>query len=158
MKERAMKPMTVASVVIFGAVSVSLLPRVTLAQNNGDQGAMLLQMWDANSDGSVTLAEVQTRRGDMFTAFDANGDDVLTPDEMALLEEMRALQQEEMGSGMGAGHGKGKGHGKGNGQGKVMGGMGQTITRADFVAKGEAWLTRKDTNGDGVLTAADFAG
>ncbi len=155
-----MKSISVVAVAMLGMASVSLLPSISLAQTTADQGAMMLQMWDADSDGTVTLAEVQTRRGDMFTAFDANGDDTLTPDEMAMLEEMRTLQQEEIGGGMGggAGHGQGQGKGKGNGQGKGMGGMGQTINRADFVAKGEAWLTRKDTNGDGVLTAADFAG
>ncbi len=139
--------------VSLALVGACLAPTLGSAQSSADHGAMLLQMWDANGDSTVTLAEVQTRRGDIFTAFDTNGDDTLTPDEMATLDEMRALQQEEMGAGE-AGQEIGQvdapAHGKGMGQ------NGGTIDRASFVAKAEAWLARKDKDGDGQLTAADF--
>jgi len=145
-----MKTTTIVTMAVLGAVGLAVLPDLSSAQTAPARGENLLLMWDADSDGTVTLAEVQTRRGDIFTAFDAHGDDQLTPEEMATLEEMRSLQQEEMG----AYAGNGKGHGQGQGKGKA----GQTIDRASFVAQSESWHARKDSNGDGVLTVADFAG
>jgi hypothetical protein len=71
------------------------------------------------------------------------------------------------GQGMGKGNGQGQGGmGKGNGQGQ--GGMGQgggmgmdadddgRLSRAEFTGATADWLARKDRNGDGQVTAADF--
>lgn len=142
---------------------------------------MFLQNWDADSDGVVTLDEATSRREDLFTAFDADEDGFLTDDERQGMTEMRdadrAMMQDAMGdSGMGMGHGQGMGkgngqgggmgQGKGNGQGQ--GGMGQgggmgmdadgdgRLSRAEFTGATADWLARKDRNGDGQVTAADF--
>lgn len=165
-----MKPLYIVPMIVAAVLAVQ---GPASAQQSAEQGASLLQMWDANSDGTVTLAEVQTRRADIVSAFDSNGDDILTADEMVQMDEMRTIQQEEMastqsggqgqgkGNGNGHGQGQGKGHGQGKGQGNDQGeghSMGGEITRADFVAKSADWLAKKDRNGDGVITAADFEG
>lgn len=168
-----MKPIYLVPVAVISTIAVLALQGPAAAQQSPEKAASLLQMWDSDSDGTVTLAEVQTRRADIFTAFDSNGDDILTAAEMEQMDEMRAIQQEEMGGGQGQGKGKGegngngqgKGEGKGQGQGKGHGnghgqdqshGMGGDIARTDFVAKSADWLAKKDSNGDGVITAADF--
>jgi hypothetical protein len=149
-------------------------------------GTMFLQNWDTDGDGVVTLAEATARRDDLFTAFDADEDGFLSAEEREGLADMRdadrAMMQDAMGGGgmgMGNGQGQGNGRGQGNGQGKGNGqgmggqgmggqGMGQgggmamdadgdgRLSRAEFTGLTDGWLARKDRNGDGQVTAADF--
>ena len=76
--------------------------------------------WDADKDGTISLAEVETRRGDIFASFDADDDGFLVADETRLMDEMRdnqhkdmqgqgTTQHDGMGRGMGMGHGMSKG-------------------------------------------------
>lgn len=139
---------------------------------------MFLQNWDANSDGVVTLDEATSRREDLFTAFDTDENGTLSDEERQGMADMRdanhAMMQDVLGDsgmgmdhgqGMGNGQGKGNGHGKGNGQGQGGGqgvGMGMDadgdglLSRAEFTGATADWLARKDRNGDGQVTAADF--
>ncbi|MDZ7906137.1 MAG: hypothetical protein U5N55_10445 [Cypionkella sp.] len=99
---------------------------------------------------------VQTRRADIFTAFDANGDDSLYPPpkwrkwtRCALCYKKRWATTKLRARGSGKVQGNVKGQEKGHG-------MGGQITRADFVAKSKGWLAKKDRNGDSVATSGDF--
>lgn len=150
-----MNSMTAAPFAIAALLAAISLPSAGMAEDAPERGAAMLQMWDSDGDGTVTLAEVQMRRADIFSAFDANGDDLLTAEEMALMDDMRAMQQEEIARG-GQRQGQGKASGKGQGDNHGMGGG--PITRADFVGSSADWLAKKDRNGDGVITAAEFAG
>ncbi|PTE15752.1 calcium-binding protein [Pseudogemmobacter blasticus] len=133
-------------------------------------GQQFLTMWDRNGDGAVTLPEARERRDEIFTTFDANADGILSPDELAALDDartdMRAQMQEArseagMGKGMGKDMGMGMGHGKGAGVGgggaalRDANGDGQ-VTREEFVGLTTAFFARMDRNGDGSLTTGDF--
>ena len=67
------------SFAIIGSISGStcLHDRITL-QTRGE----LLQRMDADQDGRVSLAEYQQWLSYAFTRMDANGDSVLSPDEL----------------------------------------------------------------------------
>lgn len=148
-------------------------------------GAHFITNWDRNDDGIVTLAEATEKRGDVFTAFDADEDGKLSAGEYDMFDEMRSTDQAAMQAEMGGmGQGGGKGHGKGNGQGQNgNGGMGQgngqgkmngnpeeagmmrgfndtdgdgLVSRDEFMAKTPDWFAKMDRNGDGSVTVDDF--
>ena len=76
-----------------------------------ESGPKIFEQWDADKDGTITLAEVETRRGDIFTSFDANNDGFLVEEETKLMDEMRDNQQEmnqEEGDMQGMGQGQGQ--------------------------------------------------
>lgn len=130
--------------------------------------------WDANKDGKITLEEVKTRRGDVFTSFDANENGFLDDEELALMDEMRENQHADMGGergpgkgmmaqgGQGKGQGFGKGmhaQGQGKGFGKGMHGEGRGPGRFQQVA--EAGMHNRgmmDANGDGKISREEFTG
>lgn len=145
-----------------------------LAQDHTPGGHFLLN-WDTDGDGIVTIEEATTRKGDIFTAFDADEDGFLSGEEYDLLDEARAndqaAMQEEMGEGMGQGMGMGNGQGmgKGHGKGHGMGGEGMgmdrafndtdgdaKVSRAEFMARVPDWFAMMDKNGDGGITTDDF--
>ena len=159
-------------------LAAALLLSGTAAFAQDAHGAHFITNWDRNDDGIVTLAEATEKRGDVFTAFDADEDGKLSASEYDMFDEMRATDQaamqEEMG-GMGQGKGKGKGHGQGgmgqgNGQGMkngnpeeagMMRGFNDTdgdglVSRDEFMAKTPDWFTKMDRNGDGNVTVDDF--
>ncbi|MDP3195018.1 EF-hand domain-containing protein [Tabrizicola sp.] len=76
------------------ALTGALIGSVALAQNKGmgggmgveGRGAMLTEMFDAidaDSDGKVTLAELEAHRKAEFAAADTNGDGALSPEELS---------------------------------------------------------------------------
>jgi uncharacterized protein (DUF2141 family) len=131
-------------------------------------GAHFIQNWDADGDGAVSVEEATTRRGDIFTAFDADEDGFLSDEEYALFDEARAndraAMQEGMGQGMGQGNGQGngQGQGQGNGQGQGMGqGMGQGNGMGPGMGMGmgaEEGMMRafNDVDGDGRVSRDEF--
>ncbi|WP_228156833.1 calcium-binding protein [Fuscovulum blasticum] len=148
------------------ALALGLVPMAATAETFAP-GQQFLTMWDRNGDGAVTLPEARERRDEIFTTFDANADGILSPDELAALDDartdMRAQMQDArseagMGKGMGMGMGMGMGHGKGGGGGAALrdaNGDGQ-VTRDEFVGLTTAFFARMDRNGDGSLTTGDF--
>lgn len=134
-------------------------------------GENFIAMWDADGDGIVTLAEVQTRRDDIFTSFDANEDGQLDDEEFVAIDETRtATQDANRQANATPQQGRGGGRGQGGGQG---GGMGRAdnpaaeraaidsngdglVSREEFAAGSDQWFVLRDRNGDGVLTTADF--
>lgn len=82
----ARKPTTLALATLLGA----LLATSAMAQmgQGGEEGhgPMLGEMFagiDTDSDGKITLEELEAHRTAMFTAADANGDGVLNAEELA---------------------------------------------------------------------------
>jgi hypothetical protein len=122
-----------------------------------------MSSWDADSDGKVTLEEATIRRTDIFASFDADSDGFLTDPELALMEEMRSNQHENV-------EGKKQGHGMGQGgagfQAEAEAGMHDRkaidansdgkIAKDEFVGMTQAWFARLDANSDGVIGTADF--
>ena len=140
-----MKPLLISTVLIsLSAVS---------AQAAGMPGAGFLENWDANANGSVTLAEVLEKRENIFYTFDESGDGVLTSEEYVAFDEARAADQANEARNGGGGHGKAA-------MGMTLGfndddGNGE-VTMEEFIGNSEAWFALLDRNVDGVVTSADF--
>jgi len=137
-----------------------LLPLPALAQGNGNPGAGFIAEWDMSGTGNVTAADIIERRANLFDMFDLDGSAIL---EAAELENMAATITDR--EAVEAEQGKGGGHGA-NGPGKVIhealglafndaDGDGQ-ITAAEFAAASERLFPMIDRNGDGVVDAGDF--
>lgn len=158
-------------------LTAALLLSGSAAFAQDTHGAHFITNWDRNDDGIVTLAETTEKRGDVFTAFDADEDGKLSASEYDSFDEARAADQAgmqaEMG-GMGQGKGK-KGHGQGgmgqgNGQGMMNGNPEEAgmmrgfndsdgdglVSREEFMAKNPDWFAKMDRNGDGSVTVDDF--
>ena len=133
----------------------------------GNPGAHFVQNWDENGDASVTLAEAQTKRDNLFTTFDADEDGKLSPQEFDAFDEMRAADQEQMRAEMGgkAGGGMGMGQGMGGGMMRAEGGMMRSfndadgdgaVSREEFVGHTAEWFAMMYQTGDGTITEDDF--
>jgi Ca2+-binding EF-hand superfamily protein len=151
----------------LAAAAFAFTATPVLAQDSQETfvpGEQFMLQWDLNEDGKVTLQEAREKRGDIFTMFDQNDDGIYSADEIALIDEHKAMERE---AGKGPGHnqpegmgqgtrpGAGKGPGKGMGQSKRMG-KGQGADRAMMdmpTAKGLAML---DANGDGTIAREEF--
>lgn len=155
------------------AVALTLSATPLFAQDAPVPGAEFMLQWDLNEDGVVSLEEARERRADIFTMFDENEDGRYTKDEIAMIDEHKAMERE---AGKGPGHqmpegmqpGQGQGMGKGPGPGKGMGqGMGKGLGRgmgpganaamtAGFDTPSEEGLAIFDSNADGVITREEF--
>lgn len=137
-----------------------LLPLPALAQGDGMPGAGFVAEWDMSGTGAVTPADVAERRATLFEMFDLDGSGVLEQTEQTVMArtiaDREALDREQ---------GKGGGHAA-NGSGKIIhdamtlafndsDGDGQ-ITAAEFAAASDRLFPMIDHNGDGVVDTADF--
>lgn len=158
--------MKTTSLLSAAALTLVLSAGGAFAQGNS---AHFFDTWDADKDGKVTVAEVETRRSDIFTSFDANNDGFLIEEETKLMDEMRDNQQEmnqEDGGmqGMGQGQGQGMGHGKHKGMGGqgMMGkgkmGQGKMGQGAGEPGHGPNGHMGFDTDQDGKVSKAEFIG
>lgn len=119
----------------------------------GQPGAHFVENWDLNADGAVTVAEAATRRGDVFLSFDYNEDGFLDAEEYVTFDEARANDMEnQQGHGFGAAKRAADGmlreRNDTDGDGKV--------SRDEFLTNATAWIAEMDSDGDGVVTTADF--
>ncbi|WP_137703048.1 EF-hand domain-containing protein [Marimonas lutisalis] len=138
------------------AGALALTATLALAQQ-GTPGAHFIDAWDLDGDGQVSLAEATERRGDVFAAFDADEDGVLSPEEHDLFDEARANDMRDHGIG-GSGGGPGNRHNPANCMLREVtdaDGDGQ-VTREEFMQAVPAWYAVIDRNGDGTVTAQDF--
>lgn len=116
---------------------------------------MFLENWDLDGDGTVTMAEAEEKRADIFYTFDADENGILDAEEYGVFDEARAHDMQQMGIGKG---------GKGNGAQAAQGmrreftdldGDG-LVTREEFLGSVTDWFSRIDRNGDGVVNGDDF--
>lgn len=137
------------------AAALCLAGGIVSAQQ-GIPGANFITQWDLDGDGTVSVAEATERRGDIFTMFDADENDMLSDEEYTLFDETRAadMANNAQAEGMMLG-----GHGPMNAGLERMAndtnGDG-VVTRAEFVAMAGAWIGMMDRNGDGGVTVDDF--
>ncbi len=141
-----MKTFTIAT------VAAALLATSVAAQNA--PGAGFITGWDLDDNGSVSLAEIVERRGNVFFAFDADEDGVLTAGEYVAFDEARAADQANENAATGGG-GKGKAAVGMTLEFNDVDGNGE-VSREEFASQSEAWFAILDRNGDGEVTTADF--
>lgn len=156
-----MKPLSLLAAPLF-----ALLPALALAhgEGNGQPGAGFIEQWDISGSGSVSLTDMQTKRGDLFDMFDLSGDGVIDATEAQNMADTVAAQEanktsEPRGTGQGAQKG-GKGPGRlihaamtvpyNDANGDNM------VTRAEFLAASVQLFAALDRNQDGALTLADM--
>lgn len=139
------KQLMAASILLFGTV-------IAHAQD-GQPGAHFIENWDMNEDGSVSFAEAEERRIDIFLSFDANDDGALDADEYREFDAARDADMEGQ-----------KGHGAGRmrrvAEGMTLAfndvdGNGQ-VTRDEFVGKTAEWFAMIDRDGSQLVTVSDF--
>jgi hypothetical protein len=123
----------------------------------GDQpGAHFIENWDLNADGAVTVQEIETRRGDVFLAFDSDENGLLDAEEYVYFDTARANDMQQADAG---------GQGGGGALQRAAEGMtlafndidgSGTVSRDEFIARSGAWMALLDRDGDGQVTQADF--
>ncbi|MCC1493843.1 EF-hand domain-containing protein [Cognatishimia sp. F0-27] len=115
-------------------------------------GGHFVENWDVDGDGAVTLADIESRRADVFMTFDADENGVLDRAEYDLFDEARANDMKDN-----AGHGKGMRRAS---EGMTLAfndaDADGRVSRAEFLARSADWLAMLDRNGDGHVTGADF--
>ncbi len=136
------------------ALVLALSASTAFASGHGNPGGHFIENWDLNSDGAVTLEEATERRSDIFASFDADDNGVLSAEEYDMFDEARANDMKENGMGMGKNkanpaNGMMRSFTDADGDGKV--------TLDEFMASVPAWYAKMDKNGDGTVTANDFA-
>ncbi|MEX0431498.1 EF-hand domain-containing protein [Spiribacter insolitus] len=144
---------------LFALTLTVSVTATTAVASEGDAplppGERFLGVWDLNGNGTATLDELQTMRGRVFDSFDRNGDGVLDESEYVAFDDARAGDVEGY-----------EGENRELMQ-RITDGMSLSVSDADgdgvvqreeFLVGAEDWLRDLDTNGDGVITAADFPG
>ncbi|QLQ20127.1 MAG: EF-hand domain-containing protein [Exiguobacterium profundum] len=134
------------------ALALALGSGAAMAQQ-GNPGANFITQWDADGDGIVTVEEVQTRRGDLFTTFDANEDGQLSAEEFIVIDETRAANQAAMQQQAGMGRGR---MDQEPDRALIDTNTDGLISRDEFLAATVLWMSMRDRNGDGVITVQDF--
>ena len=142
------------------------------AQGNGQRGASFIESWDMSQTGTVSLEDMQTRRGDLFDMFDQDGNGYLEADELAQMAETVTAQGELRLERQAENRAERQGEGR-RGQGQNANPSGAIIHAAMSVefndANGDGRISREefltatarlfatlDRNGDGRIDLSDF--
>lgn len=146
---------------VLTTAATCLWAGMSLAQA-GNPGLHMIEQWDTDADGQITIEEARTKRGEIFYMFDAGSDGVLSAEDWAGVAEHMAAEMGEKGQGQG----QGQGHGKGRGPGAIMqNAMGAEfndanadgqVTLEEFTAATDTLFAALDMNGDKVVTTDDF--
>lgn len=146
------------SVGVFSTAAMALIASGALAA----PGDHFIENWDLDGDGSVTVTEIQIRRGDVFYTFDSDGNGAISAEEYVMFDEARANDMANE-----PGHGNGRGNGGGNGNPMQRAAAGMTlefndvdgngeVSEVEFQTQAQAWLNLLDRDGSGQITSADF--
>jgi Ca2+-binding EF-hand superfamily protein len=143
--------MTVFPKILGLGLGLTLLSTAALAQTTpGDQ---FLQNWDLDGNGTATLAELETMRGNVFVTFDANEDGYLDAEDYVLFDEARATdvgnyqadqrtQMQQVADGMSLPNSDRDGDGR--------------VSREEFLTGAADWFQALDKDGSGGITLKDF--
>ncbi|PYE99934.1 EF hand domain-containing protein [Rhodopseudomonas faecalis] len=113
-----------------------------------------LEQWDANGDGSVSLAEIRQGREHRFAAYDADGDGYLDREEQAKFDKVREtgiarFSEDDRVKIRRVADGLSMPRNDADGDGRV--------SRDEFLKGGDSWLKSLDKDGDGAVTLLDLA-
>lgn len=153
------KMQTLTAPTLVMTMALALSAGAVWAQG-GAMGAELMEQWDLDGDGQITLEEARTKRGEVFYMFDVAGDGALdAADWSGVAEHMAA----ELGT---KGHGHGNGGGNPNAPGVVMhaamtpefndADADGTVTLDEFEAATDKMFAALDRNGDHLVSPDDF--
>ena len=133
----------------MGAGAAALLVAgVAVAQPGGMRA-------DANGDGNLTRAELDTSIDERFARADANSDGAIDASEMAAMrDERRGHRAERRGRHGGEGRRGGR-HGRGNHMERLDTNGDGILTRDEALAPAIARFDRADSNGDGQIDQAE---
>ncbi len=139
------------------AAMLALTVGLAMAQQ-GNPGAQMIEQWDLDADGVVTLEEARTKRGEVFFMFDVASDGILKAEDWVGVAEHLAAEFGRQGQGQGVGQGQGPGavlrdamtpeFNDANGDGQV--------TVAEFDMASDKLFAALDRTGDHLLTVDDF--
>ena len=137
-----MKKLTIAALITLGLGSVAY---TAMADNHRGGPAQMLEEVDINQDGNISKDEINAHRAERFTNADANGDNLVTADEMeAFAETERARRQEQR---------RAKRFARMDADGDGF------ITAEEHAAAGDKRMDRMfdriDADGDGVITETE---
>ena len=79
--------MTITRMALLAGLSTAVIATAVSAETFREH---FMNNWDLDSNGAVTLQEVQERRENVFAAFDANDDGYLDLEEQKAMDEMKA--------------------------------------------------------------------
>jgi Ca2+-binding EF-hand superfamily protein len=142
--------------ILLLTTALSLVASMALAQQV-EPGADFIEQWDMNGDATVTMDEAIEKRAEIFRMFDQGDDGTLDAADWVRVVEHLAFND---GS-------NGPDHTMGDESLKLIhasmeleyndtNGDG-VLTAEEFAASTKTLFTQLDRNGDGVLTSADFA-
>jgi hypothetical protein len=116
-------------------------------QGGAHQAMMTLRAADANSDGTITSAEVETLQAEMFAYMDRNGDGFLDQaDASPVRQRLRAVAEAE-------GHEGRRGRGRRGGpEREVDADQDGRISYAEFMGRENRLFNHLDANTDGQIT------
>lgn len=143
------------------ALALSIATGGAAAAQQGNPGGNFITQWDADGDAIVSFEEVQTRRGDLFTTFDANEDGQLSAEEFLAIDETRTVNKEANQAAMQEQAGAGNGRGRGQLEQEPDRALVDTnadglVSRDEFLAATTLFMSMHDRNGDNAITVQDF--
>lgn len=137
---------------LIGMLALSFLSPVGAVAQSQNPGEHFMENWDLDGNHAVDLKEIQTRRADVFSAFDSDEDGYLSAREYAVFDEARANDMAQI---EGAGRGM---HRPAEGmrlEANDTDGDGR-VSLEEFQENASGWLEAIDRNKDRVITTADF--
>lgn len=147
-KENQMK----TTLITASALALMLAPGANAqgngGQGNGQRGASFIASWDMSQTGTVSVEDMQTRRGDLFDMFDQDGNGYLEADEITQMAETVTTQGEL--------RLERQAENRAERQGEGRRGQGQNANPTGAIIHAAMSVEFNDANGDGRISRAEF--